>query len=77
MGDPHWSGYVDTAGQYKEIISHFTQPGAYDRGCGGGPTEEATWVGLGGWNSSTGRIDARDYASGPGAAGERPAGRAA
>lgn len=52
-GNDHWSGYVNNAGSYTEVVAHWTQQGAYTCGCSG-PTDEVTWVGIGGW--STGRL---------------------
>ena len=47
-GNNHWSGYVNYAGGYTAVGARWYQTGAYTCGCPG-PTDEVTWVGIGGW----------------------------
>jgi hypothetical protein len=49
-GSDNWSGYVDTDGPYTATGARWYQTGVGACGCTG-PTDEVTWVGLGGWNS--------------------------
>ena len=49
-GNDHWSGYVNNAGSYTEVAAHWTQQSAHACGCSG-PTDEVTWVGIGGWST--------------------------
>jgi hypothetical protein len=44
-----WAGYVNRYKHYGKVVSHWTQNSAHTCGCSG-PTDEVTWVGLGGAN---------------------------
>jgi hypothetical protein len=46
-GSPNWSGYDDTLGHYTSVGADWYATGALPCSCTG-PTNEATWVGIGG-----------------------------
>jgi len=47
-GNIGWSGYVDGAGRYIAVGAEWYQTHAYNTGA----SDEVTWVGIGGWNTS-------------------------
>jgi hypothetical protein len=45
----NWAGYINYGRTYGKVVAHWTQNSAHTCNCSG-PTDESTWVGLGGVN---------------------------
>ena len=57
-----WAGYIDTSKTYDQVVSHWTQNYSHTCGCAG-PTDEVTWVGLGGVNGGLIQAGTRLYSN--------------
>lgn len=58
----NWAGYIDTSRTYSGVVSHWTQNYAHTCNCTG-PTDEVTWVGLGGVNGGLVQAGTRLYSN--------------
>ena len=60
--DTGWAGYINTGRTYDQVVSHWTQNYAHTCNCAG-PTDEVTWVGLGGVNGGLIQAGTRLYSN--------------
>lgn len=58
----NWSGYINTSNTYDKVVSHWTQTSAHTCNCTG-PTDEVTWVGIGGVNGGLIQAGTRMYSA--------------
>lgn len=58
----NWAGYIDTGRTYTQVVSHWTQNYSHTCNCAG-PTDEVTWVGLGGVNGGLIQAGTRLYSN--------------